>query len=664
MTFLQPFILWGLPLILLPIVIHLLNRLRHRSQPWGAMRFLVAATRSSVNRARLKQFLILTFRTLAVLALILFLSRPLTGGWLGWAFGGAPDTILLLLDRSASMEATAVGTGESKRLQALRLFERALAPFEGRSQLVVIDSATRTPTEVGAGGLMGLPVTAASDTAADLPGLVQSAVNYLVDNRAGTAELWIASDLQGSNWQPDDARWKSLSAQLSSLPQKVRVRLLSLDGAAPDNVSVSLRELFQRRRGNERELRLVFDVARVEAGNAQTVPVNVALGSSSATIDVPVEGASARRRHAIPLGGARDGWGSIDIPADNNSRDNKAYFAFAPDQGANSLVVTADAASARFLQLASTPFSQSGKASVVNPSGFGTAPLEDHALIVWQAALPQGSAAARIEQFVNEGGVAVFFPPGDGATNQFLGFSWGAAETGTNTVPKWTQEEGPLANSDEGLMLPLSIATFTKWQQLQGPGATLASFADGSRFLVRQTLGRGEAFFVSSLPDPGWSSLWEGPVLVPALQRMLQSGTRRLQSARMLAAGETVGLDLTKRWESLDSPGQKDVRLHAGVYRAGTEMVAVNRPEREDAPEAIDSATASALFQPLAVQSLGQSVARNERMQSELWRLFLLGMLLFLLAEGFLILPDKRVAAPAGRPIPSPMAQPAGGPAR
>ena len=71
MTFLQPILLYALPLILLPVLIHLLNRLRHRTQQWGAMRFLVAASRSSVNRARLKQFLILLFRTLAVLMSLL-----------------------------------------------------------------------------------------------------------------------------------------------------------------------------------------------------------------------------------------------------------------------------------------------------------------------------------------------------------------------------------------------------------------------------------------------------------------------------------------------------------------------------------------------------------------------------------------------------------------
>src|SRR5271165_5734279 len=119
MTFLQPFILLGLPLMLVPVIIHLLNRLRHRPKPWAAMRFLVSATRSSVSQNRLRQFLILLFRVMAVAMLVLFLARPLAGGWLGWALSPAPDAILILLDRSASMEAKAGTT--TKRQQALQL---------------------------------------------------------------------------------------------------------------------------------------------------------------------------------------------------------------------------------------------------------------------------------------------------------------------------------------------------------------------------------------------------------------------------------------------------------------------------------------------------------------------------------------------------------------
>jgi hypothetical protein len=69
MTFLQPLILWGLPLVLLPVIIHLINRMRHRPRQWAAMQFLLAATRHSTSHARLRNLLILLMRILAVLTL-------------------------------------------------------------------------------------------------------------------------------------------------------------------------------------------------------------------------------------------------------------------------------------------------------------------------------------------------------------------------------------------------------------------------------------------------------------------------------------------------------------------------------------------------------------------------------------------------------------------
>ena len=224
MTFLQPIILWGLPLVLVPIIIHLINRLRHRPQPWAAMRFLVSATRSSISHAKLRQFLILLFRVLAVLTLILFLSRPLAGGWLGWVLSPAPDVILMLLDRSASMERKISGTTTTGREQALTLLAQAAKKFDESSHLVLIENAFRAPQEISnSGSLAGLSLTAATDTAADIPAMFQSALNWLVENQAGTAEIWLASDLQRSNWLPEDARWKTVIGQLGSLPQRIRV---------------------------------------------------------------------------------------------------------------------------------------------------------------------------------------------------------------------------------------------------------------------------------------------------------------------------------------------------------------------------------------------------------------------------------------------------------
>ena len=65
--------------------------------------FLLDAKKMTKGLARLRQILILTMRVLALATLVFAASRPLAGGWLGLS-GGKADTLLVLLDRSASME--------------------------------------------------------------------------------------------------------------------------------------------------------------------------------------------------------------------------------------------------------------------------------------------------------------------------------------------------------------------------------------------------------------------------------------------------------------------------------------------------------------------------------------------------------------------------------
>ena len=104
MTFLQPLILIALPLMALPILIHLINQHRHRTVPWAAMMFLVSAKRMNRGMARLRYILIMLLRMAAVGAVIFAVSRPLASGWLGGVGLGKPDATLVLLDRSASKE--------------------------------------------------------------------------------------------------------------------------------------------------------------------------------------------------------------------------------------------------------------------------------------------------------------------------------------------------------------------------------------------------------------------------------------------------------------------------------------------------------------------------------------------------------------------------------
>ena len=218
---------------------------------------------------------------------------------------------------------------------------------------------------------------------------------------------------------------------------------------------------------------------------------------------------------------------------------------------------------------------------------------------------------------------------------------------------RWNEDEGPLAKSDEHFSLPLAQPTFTRRQAMTGQKNVLAAFEDGAAFLTRQNIGKGEVYFCASLPQPDWSSLGDGPVLVPMLQRLLLAGGRRLQQVSSVACGELGAADLARPWVSVDSTRQKDIRTDAGVYRAGDRLLAVNRPPAEDEPDVIDSDEARKLFGSLPVQTLEERHLDVGQLQGEIWRVFVFAMLAFLIAEGILILPARQQQSGSGLPPPS-----------
>ena len=301
MIFLQPFILWALPMALLPLVIHLLNRMRYHSVHWAAMSFLLSANRASTRHANLRQIFILACRVLALTVFVLMIARPLAGGWLGWMLSPAPETVLILLDRSASTEITDPGSAMSRRDQALRLLSGAGKDL-ATSRFVLFENVFRKPREIGTPQLLPeLSMAAGTDTAADIPGLVGAAVEWLSQNKSGLTEIWIVSDLQRTDWQPGSTRWHSLGAQLAAIPQGVRIRLLSLGASAAPNSSVSVRRVENRDLDGTPRLDVEFEIGRTEAAPA-SIPVTFTLNGARSVLETAMEGQSGRFHHILKVG--------------------------------------------------------------------------------------------------------------------------------------------------------------------------------------------------------------------------------------------------------------------------------------------------------------------------------------------------------------------------
>src|SRR5262245_56247905 len=108
MNFLSPAFLLGLPLVAVPVVIHLLSRRQQKKISWGAMRFLLQAATRKRRLLRLTDLLLLLLRTAAFLFFIFALARPLLpAAWLG---GSVAREVILVLDQSMSMSRKAGGT--------------------------------------------------------------------------------------------------------------------------------------------------------------------------------------------------------------------------------------------------------------------------------------------------------------------------------------------------------------------------------------------------------------------------------------------------------------------------------------------------------------------------------------------------------------------------
>lgn len=103
MTFLNSYILWFLPAVLLPIIIHLLSKRKATRVDFSSLRFLKALEQDALKTFNIKQLILLILRTLLVLFLILAFARPTIQKGVGFQLATRPQTLtLVVVDNTAS----------------------------------------------------------------------------------------------------------------------------------------------------------------------------------------------------------------------------------------------------------------------------------------------------------------------------------------------------------------------------------------------------------------------------------------------------------------------------------------------------------------------------------------------------------------------------------
>lgn len=663
MSFLQPWMLAALPLIALPILIHLINQWRYQTKQWGAMMFLLAANRMNRGFARIRQWLILAARTLAIAGLIFAIARPLASGLLGMTGGGTTDTTIVLLDRSPSMQQ---GVGGVSKLQTGRQQLASALETLGSKHWVTIDAVTaKAQSFESLAGMVDSPSFQASSATTDLPKMLESALSYLQTNKPGPTEVWICSDLREADWNAESGSWNVTRAGFEQLPQSVRFHLLAYPKPpSSDNLTIRVTEA-KREVGsdpNVAENTLLLSMRLSRAVDPSTnekveIPIQIEIEGVRSQHQVELSGAQSEiRNHRVALpANMQRGWGRVSIPADENNADNEFYFVFDDPPERRVVLVTDDRTATRAVEIAATISADGGGHSVVEvlaPEQLDSLALDETALLAWQTALPDSSTVPTIDNFLNAGGQVIFLPPssltsGSAATpaTRFHGVAWQGWNGSARKVmvENWRGDQDLLAATKSGAGLPVGQLELSGYAQLdsQSPLTKLATLTGGDPLLARVPTTRGGIYFCTASADPQASTLAEGGiVLFVAIQRAIERGQAALGNTAERIAGESS--EATDNWRQIVGVGEAlstEYGSQAGIYQAEQRLFAVNRSLAEDRHVALDGGKVDSLFAGLPFARVDDQAGNLSGIVREIWRLFLIAMIAALLAEAALCLP-------------------------
>jgi hypothetical protein len=700
MTFLNPLALLGLAAASIPVIVHLFNFRRPRKVDFSSLTFLKELEKNTMRRVRLKQWLLLLLRTLAIACLVLAFARPtLTGGAAGALGGQAPVSLGVVVDNSLSMTLRDA-QGEYLK-QAKEQVATLIQSMQRDDEVFVLpvagaDSARPDAYRNTGAALEALGSLTAQPGAPATSRALSRAASLLSDKAAHpNRELYLLSDLQQS----------TLTDTLSSdAPEGIGATLLPVGNRQHANVAVTGVTVESRiiEQGRPAEFQATLTNFGDEALSGYTAHLSLAGERvAQASTNLPADQSATVTFTATP---PERGWlaGRVKIEDDAFALDNERHFTLNVPEERRLLVVRGRGQPIRYLEAALSPGSSEGRAAftttTIGESELAATSLSGYDVVALAGlqALSSGEVAS-VARYVKQGGGLLFFP-GAGAQaedyNALLSQLGGGRIGGTSGTPGAASPTASFENVDtehplfEGVFAPSGGDSERRVEQADvyhaanytaGGGAeqTIIELTSGFPFLQEVRHGRGAALLFAVAPNERWSDLPTRGLFAPLMFRAVYYLSAGGSGAgRQLTVGEATSVRLTSLPETEEplrlvgpegesfTPEQRTlfgaVLLQldgtprpVGIYdvRTGETLVrrlAYNLPEPESnlstlaAGEAADRLQeAAGLDDDVSVLSAGegdetislQQELVERRVGMELWNVFLLAALGFLLAE-------------------------------
>ena len=645
MSFLQPIALWGLLLALTPLIIHLLNLLRHRSQPWAATRFLLQARKSSSRLSKIKRWLTLLMRILALGCLCFVIARPMIGGnsFLSLS-SNSPELLVLILDRSASMDTGANSNLKSKRERALEIFEQFVEPWP-ESKIALVESVYEEPfflSEIQSLKDSNFELfTGRTDTSSSLAGTLLKTLEWMIKTQVGPAEILLASDMQRSNWGENKSsnQFLRIDKILEQKKDLWTLKVIPLNSKSSYDISLRVTKIAR----TDESIKPSLTLKQSKPANPlNSVHIQKCLNGENENLNLKISSDYTKLHTTFNLKQQPEkGWGSIKLNNNFNKSDGHYYFTYRKNSISKVGVLTSnpvienvlrsaaqnsDGKLAELLTLQNIDYKNTIQKRVIIQQGTVTKPISD-----------------ALDEFVKQGGTLVLFPSEKKGSGNYSFFNWQELEERnedqTFTIQNWSKEDGVLKNFADGTSIGLNYLSILK-RMIPNQGEALAYYDDGKAFLTKFTHGNGLIYAFSTLPIDSWSSLKDGYILVPSIQRIMLESTSVMDSSNDLICGseETKGIF---EYNCIDRPDEKKPTLHAGIYKIDGKLIAINRPLEELDNEIF---TLSDLNSKLPDSPPLEELNENETStfkRSEIWTSFLYLCLTLLLIESFLGIPRQ-----------------------
>ncbi len=534
MTFLNPLLLLGLAAAAIPILVHLFNFRRPRKVVFSSLAFLKELQKSTMQRVRVQQWLLLALRIGALAALALAFARPVVEGFAGDALGRANTSVVLVVDNSRSMlfrDAQGAYFDQARALAA-NLAGRLEKGDEVFLLPTAADPARRpAPFRTQAALLDALAALEVSNTTRPLTASIDRAAALLEASAYPAREIYVVSDFQASTLA-DSGR--------TPIPFEGRVVLLPVGGSAQRNVAVT-------------DVRVTSRI--IESGQPVTLVATLVnygpetLDSYGATVMLE-DRAVAQNTTTLPPGvptplqftftpDAR-GWlgGVVSIEADAFEEDNARAFALYVPEQRRVLIVRGENVNTRYVELALSPALAQGRGafevSTIPEERFSGTDLSayDALVLAGPSTLASGEVQALVQFIAGGGGVLAFPSERVEALNALLAALQGGTlatptgESGGSTATFGAiDREHPVFDGvfddARGQVEQPDIYRYAPYRAGSGAQTTLISLADKGAFLQEIRQERGGLFLFTSALDGRWSDLPTRGLFVPLLYRSL-----------------------------------------------------------------------------------------------------------------------------------------------